>query len=220
MTNVPGDPKVGGGSPAGPGVNPAHYFSSEPAVSSEPMTVDLTLPDVKFTLATDRGVFAGQAVDVGSKLLLLSGPQPVAGDQVLVDVGAGYGPIALTLAARNPSATVYAVEINSRARQLCEANAKSAGLKNLRVISPDDFPDGVEIDRIWSNPPIRVGKKALHELLKLWLSRLKSDGSAHLVVQKHLGSDSLANWLGTQGYFVERRGSKKAYRLLDVSAKQ
>lgn len=184
------------------------------------MSVELTLPDVMFTLATDRGVFAGQAVDVGSKLLLLSGPDPVSGDEVLVDLGAGYGPIALTLAARNPNATVYAVEINSRARQLCEANATRAGLQNVKVVAPEEFPEGTQIDRIWSNPPIRVGKKALHELLTLWLSRLRSDGSAHLVVQKHLGSDSLANWLGTQGHFVERRGSKKAYRLLDVSAKQ
>ena len=168
-------------------------------------------------MGTDRGVFAGQAVDVGTKLLLLSGPDPIPSDEVLVDVGAGYGPIALTLAARNPAATVYAVEINSRARQLCEANAAAAQLNNVRVVSPEEFPDDVQIDRIWSNPPIRIGKKALHELMAFWLGRLAGHGSAHLVVQKHLGADSLAKWLGTQGYAVERRGSKKAFRLLDVS---
>jgi 16S rRNA (guanine1207-N2)-methyltransferase len=220
MTTEPGDPIITREKLGASGKKPGHYFSSEPSVASAPMTVELTLPDVRFTLRTDRGVFAGQAVDVGSKLLLLSGPEPVAGDSTLVDIGAGYGPIALTLAARNPDAIVYAVEINSRARQLCATNARNAGLNNVKVITPDEFPEGVMIDRIWSNPPIRIGKKALHELMLGWLKRLEANGSAHLVVQKHLGSDSLAKWLETQGYLVERRGSKKAFRLLDVSVKQ
>ena len=217
MTNEPAETDKPSSAANGSGAADGHYFSEEPSVDSAPSTVELTLPDVRFTLQTDRGVFAGQAVDVGTKLLLLSGPEPTDGDQVLVDVGAGYGPIALTLAARNPQATIYAVEINSRARQLCETNAASAGLGNVRVVSPEEFPNEVQIDRIWSNPPIRIGKRALHELMTTWLERLNKKGSAHLVVQKHLGSDSLAKWLGTQGYAVERRGSKKAFRLLDVS---
>lgn len=212
MTNESGAPRSS--APKG------HYFSAEPSVDSAPSEVELTLPDVKFTLGTDRGVFAGQAVDVGTKLLLLEGPDPFPGDSILVDVGAGYGPIALTLANRNPGATVYAVEINSRARELCAQNATRAGLLNVKVIAPDEFPTDLVVDRIWSNPPIRIGKKALHDLLSTWLGRLGPQGSAHLVVQKHLGSDSLASWLESVGYGVERRKSKKAFRLLDVSNKQ
>ncbi len=209
MTNESGT--QGSVTPAG------HYFSPDPQVQSAPSQVELALPDIKLTLGTDRGVFAGQAVDYGTKLLLLDGPEAVETDSVLVDVGAGYGPIALALASRNRNATVYAVEINSRARELCAANARAAGLDNVKVLAPEDFPPNLKIDRIWSNPPIRIGKKALHELLTLWLSRLGSEGSAHLVVQKHLGSDSLASWLETQGYGVVRRGSRKAFRLFDVS---
>lgn len=197
-----------------------HYFSDAPTVGSAPSAVELMLPDFQFTLATDRGVFAGQAVDIGSKLLLLDGPEACVDDQVIVDVGAGYGPIALTLAARNPQATVYAIEINSRARQLCEQNAKTAELANVVVLAPEEFPEGLSVDRIWSNPPIRIGKKALHDLLELWLGKLQPKGSAHLVVQKHLGADSLAKWLKGQGFVVQRRGSKKAFRLLDVSHTQ
>lgn len=194
-----------------------HYFSDAPGVGSAPSVIELTLPDAHFKLATDRGVFAGQAVDVGTKLLLLEGPPPCLEDKVIVDIGAGYGPIALTIASRNPQATVYAVEINSRARQLCTDNAETAGLSNVVVVAPEEVPSDLVIDRIWSNPPIRIGKQALHELLNLWLGQLRSGGSAHLVVQKHLGADSLAIWLKSQGFMVQRRGSKKAFRLLDVS---
>ena len=197
-----------------------HYFESEPSVGSARSTVDLTLPDWSFTLTTDKGVFARQAVDVGSKLLLLSGPDPISVDAEIVDIGAGYGPIALTVAARNPQARIWAVEVNARARELCHLNAQNAGLDNVRVISPEEFPAEVAIDRIWSNPPIRIGKAALHDLLLLWLNRLKPTGSAHLVVQKHLGSDSLARWLTGQGWATTRRRSQKAYRVLDVSARQ
>lgn len=190
------------------------YFDSEPTVTSSERTVDLVLPDVQTTLSTDRGVFSADHVDTGSKLLLLDGPAAVANDRVLVDVGCGYGPIAYTLAVRNPDATVYAVDVNQRARDLCARN--TAALGNVIVASPDDVPTDLVVDRVWSNPPIRVGKKVLHELMERWLGQLSPDGSAHLVVQKHLGADSLHAWLERSGWQVERRSSKKAFRLLDV----
>ncbi len=196
---------------------PTQYFSDSPQVASARRTVALDLPDLSLALTTDRGVFSADRVDAGSKLLLLEGPAAVAGDRVLVDVGAGYGPIACTLARRNPAATIYAVEINERARELCATNAAANGLDNVRVIGPDDIPADLVVDRLWSNPPIRVGKAALHELLTGWLERLAPDGSAHLVVQKHLGADSLVDWLGGQGYRAERRSSRKAFRLIDVT---
>lgn len=191
------------------------YFDSEPTVTSSERTVDLVLPDVQATLTTDRGVFSADHVDAGSKLLLLDGPPAVTTDRVIVDVGCGYGPIAYTLAARNPAATVYAVDVNQRARDLCARNTTALG--NVVVAAPDDVPIDLVIDRIWSNPPIRVGKKVLHELMDRWLGQLGPDGSAHLVVQKHLGADSLHSWLERSGWQVERRSSKKAFRLLDIT---
>ncbi len=191
----------------------SQYFERRPTVASDERTVELTLPDVTAVLRTDRGVFSADHVDVGTKYLLLEGPGPVDGDQVIVDLGCGYGPIARALAVRNPTATVWAIDVNERARALTVANTRDLG--NVEVYAPDDAPDG-PIDRIWSNPPIRIGKAALHELLRRWLTRLTPHGSAHLVVQKHLGADSLHRWLEAEGYGVERRGSRKAYRLLDV----
>ena len=200
----------------------AHYFSDDVDdgnVSSAPSTVTLNVPGMSASLATDRGVFSAGQVDTGSRFLLIAGPPPIPGDRVIVDVGAGYGPLAVTLAKKNPAATIWAVEVNPRARQLCEKNAADLGLTNVCVVGPEDVPPDLVVDRIWSNPPIRVGKSALHQLLSFWLERLTPAGSAHLVVQKNLGADSLAKWLVTEGYSVERRAAQKGFRILDVTAK-
>jgi 16S rRNA (guanine1207-N2)-methyltransferase len=193
-----------------------HYFDPVPTTASDRSTVELTLPDLRLTLATDHGVFGRSRIDPGTKLLLLDGPEPRSGDRHLADLGAGYGPIALTLAARNPQATVWAIEVNERARGLCRDNADAAGLANIEVVGSEGVPDGVVLDRIWSNPPIRIGKRELQALLLQWLERLGPGGTAHLVVQKHLGSDSLQRWLTGQGWPTIRRASKAGYRLLDV----
>jgi 16S rRNA (guanine1207-N2)-methyltransferase len=194
-----------------------HYFDAEPGAPSRPGRVELVLPDLTLSLATDRGVFAGGAVDPGTKYLLLDGPRPASGERALLDLGCGYGPIALALARRAPEATVYALDVNERARSLCAANAAAAGLDNVRVVAPDDVPDGLVFDGIWSNPPVRIGKPALHALLLRWLARLASGAHATLVVHKHLGSDSLVQWLRLQGFAAERLGSRRGYRLLDVT---
>jgi 16S rRNA (guanine1207-N2)-methyltransferase len=197
-----------------------HYFDPTPAASSRPSTVELVLPDTSFTLQTDRGVFSGEGVDPGTKLLLLEGGRPAPdGTGDLLDVGCGYGPIALTLARRAPGATVWAVDVNERARALTVANAETAGLANVRVCAPDDVPGDVRFAGIWSNPPIRIGKPALHGLLERWLGRLDDDAddaAAWLVVHKHLGSDSLARWLDSIGHPTTRLASRSGYRILEV----
>ncbi len=194
---------------------PGQYFNADPSVASRRATVRLDLPDRSFTLATDRGVFAGQHVDPGTKYLLLDAPSP-SSSGTFVDVGCGYGPIACTMAARSPEATVWAVDVNRRALELCRDNATSLGLTNVRVVRAEDVPTDLQVDLIWSNPPIRIGKPALHDLLRSWLDRLTPTGSAVLVVQKHLGSDSLARWLDEAGWPTERIGSRSGYRLLQV----
>jgi 16S rRNA (guanine1207-N2)-methyltransferase len=158
-------------------------------------------------------VFARDGVDPGTKLLLLEAPAPPAtGD--LLDLGCGYGPIAVALARRSPGATVWAVDVNERARALTVAN--SAALGNVRVAAPEEVPGAIRFETIWSNPPIRIGKAALHELLLAWLPRLAPGGRALLVVQKHLGADSLARWLDERGFPTTRLCSRVGYRLLEV----
>jgi 16S rRNA (guanine1207-N2)-methyltransferase len=192
-----------------------HYFDAHPRVASAPSTVRLDLPDASFVLTTDRGVFAAGGVDPGTRLLLVTvPPAPPTGD--LLDLGCGYGPVALTMAHRSPGAVVWAVDVNERARALCSENAARAGLANVRVVAPEAVPDTVRFGAMWSNPPIRIGKDALHALLEQWLGRLQPGALGHLVVQRHLGSDSLAKWLASVGFDVHRMASRQGYRVLAV----
>ena len=193
-----------------------HYFEERPTSRSRPGDVVLALPDRRFDLVTDHGVFARDAVDVGTRFLLLDAPRPDAAPTTALDLGCGYGPIACTLAHRYPDAHVWAVDVNERARGLCAANADRHELHNITVAAPDEITVTQRFDLIWSNPPIRIGKRALHDLLVTWLDRLTPRGEAVIVVQKHLGSDSLQRWLGDQGWPTERVGSRHGYRLLRI----
>lgn len=195
---------------------PSHYFDAEPATTSDRRRLELALPDVHLELIADRGVFASSAIDAGTRYLLHNLPSIPADVYTVLDLGCGYGPIALTVAARAPQADVWAIDVNDRARTLTEANAGINELLNVRVAHPDDVPPGLRFDLIVSNPPIRIGKSALHDVLDRWLGRLAPKGRAWLVVQKHLGSDSLTRWLGSRGHPVERLGSRRGYRLLEV----
>ncbi len=193
-----------------------HYFTERPGAVPAPRQVRLALRDVQLALATDSGVFSPDAVDTGTLTLLNGAPPPPATGHLL-DLGCGYGPVALTLASRSPGATVWGVEVNARARDLARENAAAAGLRNVRIAGPDEVPDEIRFAAIWSNPPIKVGKQVLHALLLRWLGRLAPDGAAHLVVQKHLGSDSLQRWLVEQGFPTTRVLSHRGYRVLSVS---
>jgi 16S rRNA (guanine1207-N2)-methyltransferase len=192
-----------------------HYFDADPSIGSAPRHVQLDLPDRSATYVTDRGVFAGTKVDQATKFLLLEAPAPPS-EGTFVDLGCGYGPIACTLAARRPAARVWAVDVNRRAVELCRENAARQGLANVEVFEPDGVPDA-PVDLVWSNPPIRIGKPALHALLRTWLDRLSPGGRAVLVVHRHLGSDSLQRWLHGEGWPTERLGSRDGNRLLQVS---
>jgi 16S rRNA (guanine1207-N2)-methyltransferase len=191
-----------------------HYFTADPSSRSRPRTARLTLPDVTLELATDSGVFANGHIDRGTDLLLRSTAAPRAGD--LLDLGCGYGAIALTLAIRSPSSTVWAIDVNRRARALCQANADSAGLTNVVVADPSDVSADLRFAAIYSNPPIRLGKEPVRRLLTEWIQRLLPGAHAFLVVHRYLGSDSLAAWLAGSGLAVERLRSRGGYRVLDV----
>ena len=195
------------------------YFDPRPATASHRREVELVLRDLGRTvvLHTDRGVFSADRVDTGTRLLLDHGP-PVATAGDILDLGCGYGPVAVTLALRSPAARVWAVDVNERALALCAENAAAAGLPpgRLQACTPDQVPAAVRFAAVWSNPPIRIGGGPLHDLLLTWLRRLDDGGQAALVVQKHLGADSLAEWLGGQGFRVRRLRAKQGYRILGV----
>ena len=192
------------------------YFEPDQDVASEPRLITMRLPDVTLELTTDRGVFSGSRVDAGTDILLREGPAPPSRGDVL-DLGCGYGPIAFALAHRSPEARVWAVDVNRRALELVRSTAARLAVANVTAAEPEAVPADLRFAAIYSNPPIRIGKEALHALLLRWCGRLEPTGRAHLVVQKHLGADSLAAWLISQGYVVERTAAKRAYRVLTVT---
>lgn len=194
-----------------------HYFTAEPTAPGRERRIEFSVDDRPYRLTTSAGVFSADRLDLGTSVLLHKAPRPDASTRgALLDLGCGYGAIAVVLAAGAPEATVYAVDVNSRALDLVRRNADDLRA-NIVAATPDDVPDGVRFSQIWSNPPIRVGKDELHAMLLRWLPRLTDDGVAWLVVARNLGADSLQQWLVERGWRTERHASQKGYRVFRVT---
>ena len=198
-----------------------HYFSAEPSSPAQRREVVFTAAGREYALHAAGGVFSAGRLDPGTAVLLRKAQLPPADTRgPLLDLGCGYGPIACVLAAEAPAAVVYAVDVNSRARELTAQNAAALGAaERVRVAAPDEVPDDVLFTEIWSNPPIHIGKAELHVLLDRWLPRLTPDGIAWLVINRHLGGDSVHAWLTGRGWHVFRQASQKGFRILRVTRK-
>jgi 16S rRNA (guanine1207-N2)-methyltransferase len=195
-----------------------HYFSATPESEPRLRELSVTLAGRAARLSTAGGIFSPDRIDTGTQVLLANTPPaPDSGD--LLDLGCGWGPIALTLALGSPDATVWAVDVNERALDLVRRNARTLALDNVNAVRPEDVPDEVTFAAILSNPPIRVGKRQLHDLMTTWLPRLRADADAWLVVQRNLGSDSLHRWLQetlAAEFEATRFATGKGYRVLRV----
>ena len=191
-----------------------HYFSADPAVPFTRQPVVATVWGRRLSLTSGSGVFARGRLDIGTAVLFRETEPPVGGR--VLDLGCGYGVIGLAVATCSPATTVTGIDVNERAVLLANENAASLGLADrYAAVTPGAVPDDATYDEIWSNPPIRIGKDALHELLLTWFARLAPEGRAVMVVGKNLGADSLQRWLGDQGYPTERMASAKGFRVLE-----
>lgn len=208
---------------------PDHYFTAQPASPDERRTLSVVLNSQPYEVETAGGIFSPGRIDLGTSVLLRTVSNPPTGD--LLDLGCGWGPITLTMALQNRAATVWGVDVNDRALDLLRRNADKLGLDNVRAVRPEEVPGDVRLAAIWSNPPIRVGKDMLHSMLDTWLPRLLPGASAHLVVQRNLGADSLQGWMadryGPQGKFhsvqepftatIAKLASAKGFRVIEVT---
>ena len=195
-----------------------HYFSATPASAQNLRTIRVTLAGHDLELTTAGGVFSPDRLDAGTAVLFANMPPLPPGGQFL-DLGSGWGPISITMALASPHATIWAVDVNERALDLVRRNAESLGLTNINAVLPDDVPDDIAFRTIRSNPPIRVGKNVLHDMLERWIPRLDERSDAWLVVQRNLGADSLQRWLAAafpSGYSVSRTATGKGYRVIKV----
>lgn len=195
-----------------------HYFSQTPDSEFKPKQIQVKLAGYSVTVETAGGVFSPEHLDHGTAALLSHiASAPASGN--ILDIGCGWGPIAIALALQSPKATIWAIDVNERSLDLTKRNATSLGLKNIRVCKPEEIEAAIEFSGIWSNPPIRVGKEQLHQILATWIPRLAAHGEAYLVVQKNLGADSLTRWLNEtqQAFRTERVDSQKGFRVLHTS---
>ncbi len=191
-----------------------HYFSADPQAPFERQHFETTVWGHDLALVTGSGVFARGRLDSGTAVLLRETTPPGPGR--FLDLGCGYGVIGLAIAAAQPEAVVDALDVNRRAVLLANENAEVIGVADRFVaVGEADELEGRSYDQIWSNPPIRIGKPALHDLLLTWLPRLTPEGRAVLVVGKNLGADSLARWLDDQGFPTERVAGAKGFRVLE-----
>lgn len=209
-----------------------HYFSETPAGDFAPREIEVALAGAIRRVATAGGVFSPEHLDRGTELLLrtvaeASADEPGSSsvldgsvlDGAILDVGCGWGAIALDAALSHPEAEVWAIDVNERARELTTMNAQRLGLSNVRAAAPDEVPAELRFASIRSNPPIRVGKEALHGILRQWLPRLAEGGSAHLVVAKHLGAESLQRWIAAEFPYLEvaRVARDKGFHVIEAT---
>lgn len=192
-----------------------HYFTT-PDGPEQRRTIQCRFWETDWEFTTANGVFSYDGLDLGTGVLLRS-HTPSGKSARMLDLGCGYGPIAVALASANGTAIVDAVDVNERALALTRVNASDHGVgERVRPLLPEQVDADARYDEIWSNPPIRIGKEALHELLLTWLPRLADGGVARLVVGKNLGADSLQKWLIAQGWECQRTASAKGFRVFEV----
>lgn len=195
-----------------------HYFSASPDSPSTLREITYQVADREFAVQAASGTFSASKLDPGTSILLSKSDEfPESGN--VLDLGCGWGPISLAIATLSPETTLWALDVNARSMELASKNAEKLGLSNIKIVTAEQVPQDLMFDAIWSNPPIRIGKAALHELLRTWLPRLESGGRAMLVVQKQLGADSLLSWIQTE--FPELTASRfstdKGFRVLEIT---
>lgn len=203
----------------GKGTHSEQYFSAEPASRDVRRNLHVSLRGHDVDVEVSNGVFSGHRLDLGTSVLLRHAPEaPESG--TFLDIGCGWGPIALAMGLESSKADIWALDVNERALELTKTNAEKLRLgERIHAVKAAGIPADLTFDLIWSNPPIRIGKDELHTLLMSWLPRLKTGGYAYLVVQKNLGSDSLIKWLSAQlgdDFSVMKYASSKGYRVIEV----
>ncbi|QCX28388.1 class I SAM-dependent methyltransferase [Nocardioides jishulii] len=192
-----------------------HYFSADPNVPFKRERFTCEVWGQELELVSGPGVFSRGHLDHATAVLFREVEPPPMGQ--FLDLGCGYGVIGLAIAKTVPLARVIGVDVNERAVLLANENAQALGVSGTFVaVTPDNVPSDYVFDEIWSNPPIRIGKEGLHELLLTWLPRLAPGGRMVSVVGKNLGADSLTRWLGEQGWPTTRIGSAKGFRVLET----
>lgn len=169
-----------------------HYYTANPNAKSQVVSWKYTLRGKEFTFLTDTGVFSKATVDFGSRLLIESVDFSQFPEGDMLDVGCGYGPIGLAFASEETNRTIEMVDVNERALELARQNALKNNISNVEIHESNIYEnvEGATFAAVFSNPPIRAGKKVVHEILTGAFAKLKKDGLLTVVIQKKQGAPS------------------------------
>ncbi|MBF7023367.1 class I SAM-dependent methyltransferase [Staphylococcus kloosii] len=196
----------------------SHYYDENPEIESDEITFTYSYDQHNLKLITDSGVFSKGKIDFGSDLLIRTflKSNPPGPKKKIVDVGCGYGPIGLMIAKCSPHHEVTMVDVNERALTLAKKNKKSNHIDNAEILKSDGLTQTIDnnYDAIVTNPPIRAGKQVVHRILEDAYSKLKTDGSLYVVIQKKQGMPSAKKKMEETFSNVEVIDKSKGYYIL------
>lgn len=192
-----------------------HYYTENPDLAHDLEQWSFELRGKKFQFLTDSGVFSRNTVDFGSRVLIDAFEWEELPEGRLLDVGCGYGPIGLTLAAIS-GRTVEMIDVNQRAVALAQENAQKNQIENVDIHASNIYADIHETQyaAILSNPPIRAGKKVVHEILSEAHPLLVVGGTLTVVIQKKQGAPSAEKKMAEVFGNVEIVTKDKGYYIL------
>ncbi len=192
-----------------------HYYSKDPSVKSDPKQWSAVIRGKDLRFKTDAGVFSKAEVDFGSRLLAETFKLPETAGAIL-DIGCGYGPIGLSIAASFPERSIHMIDVNERALALAAENAQQNGIGNTKIYSSDALTNVTSngFAAILTNPPIRAGKETVFDFYEGAFSKLGADGELWIVIQKKQGAPSTMNRLVELFGNVETVVKKKGYYIL------
>lgn len=192
-----------------------HYYSRTQKVDSDPKYWDYKLRGHSFRFKTDNGVFSKREVDFGSRLLIETFVMPEVQGKVL-DVGCGYGPIGLSIAKDHPVRMIHMIDVNERAIQLAKENAELNRVENVDIYESDRLlnVEGTDFAAILTNPPIRAGKKTVHDIFEQSYEHLAAGGELWVVIQKKQGAPSAIEKLTQIFSVVETMDKTKGYFII------
>lgn len=171
-----------------------HYFTNNPNTKDEFYKVECIVGGDRYKFTTNNSVFSKKNLDFGSRLMIETALEEMNGKGTgrLLDIGCGYGPVGIIMGKNNPNLEITFADVNKRALSLTRDNIHNNGLKNKHIVLESNVYDSIDgsYDYILTNPPIRAGKKIVHQILEESCNHLSDQGVIYVVIQKKQGAPS------------------------------
>ena len=193
----------------------SHYYTEKHEIEDDFKEFEYIFLNTKFSFTTNSGVFSRKYIDFGSQNLLTE-LNELKLDGRILEVGCGYGAITIPLAYFKQHCKFDMIDINEEAINLSKKNIQKNKIKNINVFKSDIYEnvDFTEYDCIYSNPPIRAGKKVTYQIYEKAYDHLKENGIFVIVIQKKQGAESSITKLNEIFGNCEVLNKKKGYYIL------